>query len=211
MIQNLLKEIKLFKSWAYSIDSSNLFGEWEMYYDNWDNIYRAFRDVITNCSCEGLDDKVTEDLLYIIARDNEDECLIDQLVESKTWFMFLCEKSLTSNYDDAKWQFASKLSNFSEDPRSKKFIIMFINDNNEYVSRRALLQLPFVYPEKVEYYSKIYWDKNTETQEYYRMAILDILNETKSNYLDFYIKKAIQDERKCLVKHAKDIQKDIFK
>lgn len=76
-------------------------------------------------------------MLFVIARDNECEELVEEkLVLCRDWFELLAKKSIGSKYVNAEWQFAKHLGDCEGcDP---ELIFSFIKSEYEYTSRMAL-------------------------------------------------------------------------
>ena len=213
-MENLIKEINKFRNYANKNKSN--YGEWEMYYNNWDNIYTSFINVLKN---EEPTKKYVYDMIYIIARDNECEYIIEELTEYKYWFELLCKYSLKTNEYNAKWQFAHYLSEYVEKYNCNEFakesIIKFLEDKNEYVSRRALLVLHKILPEKIENYANIFWysNINNELKQYQIMAILEALYNIKSPIIFEYIEKAKKidiENKDYLIKYITKIENKLI-
>ncbi len=79
-----------------------------------------------------------------------------------------------------------------------------MNDEDEYVIRRSLMELADLQSDKVEYYVDKFWNKNKygDMEEYQRKAVLYSLKTIHSELLDTYIELAKQDGRKYLVQDA---------
>lgn len=82
-----------------------------------------------------------------------------------------------------------------------------MNDEDEYVNRRSLMELAKLKSEKVEFYAERFWnkDKYGEMEEYQKIAVLHSLKTINSNLLDNYIKLAKQSGYKYLVENAEKI------
>ncbi len=71
--EHLRQEIERFRLWA-DTDAGLKSGEWEFYYPHWDDLYKATEATISS----GVPTAETiQDLLYILARDNEAEIVLD--------------------------------------------------------------------------------------------------------------------------------------
>ncbi len=70
---------------------------------------KAAINVIKCFKCSDSDEKLIDALLFTIARDNECEIIINELVNYKDWYELLAKKSLGSKYINSEWQFAKKL------------------------------------------------------------------------------------------------------
>ncbi len=147
-----------------------------------------------------------EQLLYIIARDNESEYLSDQLNE--TALITLTKQAIASGHRDDKWQLAIQLYKLSDQALAITFLEAFVNDEDEYVNRRALMELGKLNSDKVEMYAALFWTRNKygDMDEYQKMAVLDALKAINSKQLEKYIKLAKEDGRKYLVDSAIKIE-----
>lgn len=96
-------------------------------------------------------------MLFVIARDNECEELVEEkLVLCRDWFELLAKKSIGSKYVNAEWQFAKHLGDCEGcDP---ELIFSFIKSEYEYTSRMALWTMVELKPECAERYAFEFWD-----------------------------------------------------
>lgn len=208
MMEQLLLEIRRFREWADALHAEmkpeEIPGEWETDYDSWRSIRKQFLEVITNSSPDAYTHSALKELVYIIARDNEDEALADFLCDEDAWLMRLCELSLEMPERDAKWQLATRLDEAKDAVQACRLLERFIHDENEYVRRRSLLMLPKLMPEKVEQYAALFWnqDQYGELQEYQRMAILTILFDIHSPLLPEYLNRAKEAGGTYLIQRA---------
>lgn len=214
-MRELWLEIQKFKTWAkrkypgLPLNASG--GEWETAYEGWDTIKALFEKTIKNSRPDDFADAELSELVYIIARNNEDEALAEYLSCYTEWFMKLGELSLLLNEPEARWQFAIRLKEMTDKKRAGVLLEKFVNDDNEYVSRRALMELPALLPDKVEAYSTWFWPRDVygDWQEYQRMAVLTALKEIRSPLLGEYLKRAREDGRIYLVRYADEISSEI--
>ena len=205
-IMDLHRETNKFKAWA-KIYPGVKSGEWECDYGNWDEYYEACIHLIKNKAPKSLTELEKTDLIYAIARDNEQEHLIDKVSENETLLFSLCEASFELSENDAKWQFASRLGEVQNDVRyAEKLLLKLINDADEYVSRRALLALSRLGSSQTEKYCIKAWGTN---HEYQRIAVLSCLKTIESKMLSEYLDKAYKDGRKYLVAKARKIETEM--
>lgn len=54
-----------------------------------------------------------DDILFGIARYNECSHIVSELLKYSEWYSLLCKKSLTTDYINAKWQFAESLKDYN--------------------------------------------------------------------------------------------------
>ena len=150
-----------------------------------------------------------DEMVYLIARDNEAEGFIQETTSHPQWFECLCRRAVASNENEAKWQFAAYLPECSCSQEVRDIILDFAKDPNEYVSRRALLAMPALRPDCVEQFAPLFWERNCyspELQEYQRIAVLVSLDAIHSDLLPQYLEQAKQDGRRYLLEHAERIE-----
>lgn len=108
--------------------------EWECDYPNWPDVYKAVEKVIANrnefSECE------LRDLLFLLARDNEDERIMDTLSGSPAALFALCDAPEEFKEADSKWQLAVALGRIGDKEATLR-LIRLTNDSEEYVRRRA--------------------------------------------------------------------------
>ena len=106
-MEELLRTINEFRAWqAARFPGRNpreISGEWETWYEGWSEINTAFRKVLQETEPEATDKHLLDEMIYIIARDNECELLMEDLIEYPEWFSALCQHSLSTEEADAKW------------------------------------------------------------------------------------------------------------
>lgn len=209
----LLEQAKKFHKWqetAYpGITTEEIGGEWEVDYPDWNDAYYAFCHVLNKMDAETADNILLNEMLYLIARDNEGESLIYETTLHTNWFERLCQFAITSNENEAKWQFAAYLPECQCSQEAKDFILDFANDPHEYVSRRALMAMPDLRPNCVEKFATLFWKRDCytpELQQYQRIAVLFSLDSIHSSLLPQYLEWAKKDGRKYLMEYAKRIE-----
>lgn len=184
-------------------------GAWEVDYPAWSEVFDAFCHVLIQMDAGSADNLLMEEMIYLIARANEAEGLIQEVVSHPQWFECLCRRAIVSNESEAKWQFAAYLPECPCNQEVKDMILDFAKDPNEYVSRRALLAMPALRPDCVEQFAPLFWERNCyslELQEYQRIAVLVSLDAIHSGLLSQYIKRAKRDGRKYLLEAAERIE-----
>ena len=208
MTDKIFIEIDKFDLWAQShfgVPQKDLRGEWECNYDYWDDIYKSF-EIFIRASDPGKLTSIQKDrLLYIIARDNESEYL-SNILESD-FLIILAEHSLYNGSTDDKWQLATQLYKLTNKTKALNLLEKFVNDEDEYVSRRSLIELAKLQSDKVEFYVKKFWfkEKYADMEEYQKIAALHSLKIINSNLLDHYIELAMHSGQKYLIDNANQI------
>ena len=211
--ERLLEQAIKFHQWQEATypgkTSEELGGEWEVDYPYWNDTYSAFCHVLTQMDAETADSVLLDEMVYLIARDNEAEGFIQETTSHPQWFERLCRRAAASNESEAKWQFAAYLPKCPCSQEVKDMILDFAKDPNEYVSRRALLAMPALRPDCVEQFAPLFWERNCyslELQEYQRIAVLVSLDAIHSGLLPQYLEQAKQDGRRYLLEHAERIE-----
>ena len=211
--ERLLEQAIKFHQWqedTYPEKTAEEIGSmWEVDYPYWNDTYRAFCHVLTQMDAETADSVLLDEMVYLIARDNEAEGFIQETTSHPQWFERLCRRAAASNESEAKWQFAAYLPECPCSQEVKDMILDFAKDPNDYVSRRALLAMPALCPDCVEQFAPLFWERNCyslELQEYQRIAVLVSLDAIHSVMLPQYLEQAKQDGRSYLLEHAKRIE-----
>ena len=211
--ERLLEQVGKFHQWQEITypgkTTEEIGGAWEVEYPYWNDTYSAFCHVLTQMDAETADSILLDEMVYLIARDNEAEGFIQETISHPEWFECLCRRAAASNENEAKWQFAAYLPECSCSQKVRDIILDFAKDPNEYVSRRALLAMPALRPDCVEQFAPLFWERNCyslELQEYQRIAVLVSLDAIHSDLLPQYLERAKQDGRSYLLEHAKRIE-----
>ena len=209
----LLEQARKFHQWQEITypgkTTEEIGGVWEIDYPAWNDIFDAFCHVLTQMDAETGDSVLLDEMVYLIARDNEAERFIQETTSHPQWFECLCRRAVASNESEAKWQFAAYLPECTCSQEVKDMILDFAKDPNEYVSRRALLAMPALCPDCVEQFAPRFWERNCyslELQEYLRIAVLVSLDAIHSDLLPQYLEQAKQDGRRYLLEHAERIE-----
>ncbi len=138
----LNKVVEEFRAWAKDYPGRDQSGEWECAYEQWPKITTVVCACLDACPPQQWDDEVVHLLLYILARDNEAEVLKSELTSRPAHLLALARAGIQSAERDARWQLADALGepDFSA-MEAEPLLLCFVNDHDEYVSRRALLAL----------------------------------------------------------------------
>lgn len=205
-MHELFIEIKKFHKWA-DLQEQKI-GEWETWYGEWSKIITYFKRFLAQTDFMQWDDEQVNEILYIIARDNESEILVDMVSKHTPLLLFLAEKALISGEHDAKWQLAIHLPEREPHSLAEVLLLRYVQEDEEYVNRRALMALARMGSKETETFCKIAWERERygEQQEYQRIAVLHALFTIKSDLLPQYILKAKEDGRKWVVKNALEIE-----
>lgn len=204
MASSFHEEIEKFRVWASNYPLEERSGEWECDYDGWRELTKSFESHLDSHSPDGANDEVVSDLLYVVARDNEMEDLISELVKRPEWFAFVLPYALVCDEPDARWQFAVGLgSGVLPLGQSEQALLRLVKDQNEYVSRKALQALGRIGSSYAESMCERAWETN---HEYQRIMALWVLKEIGSPKLDTFLARAREDGREYVVSNATQIE-----
>jgi len=167
-------EVEEFKRWALSLPGR--YGEWETEYQRWPQLRDA---AVSTLSASRLDPSTVDRLLYVLARDNECEILLDALEEHPAAALHLARAGIAYGDPEARWQLAVHLGTRDE-LEAVTLLRHLLQDSNEYVRRRALLASTRHDAQHAEQ-TAIRWLQATE--EYSRLAALSALAELGSEAL----------------------------
>jgi hypothetical protein len=179
VLQALDTEAAKFRTWADDYPAAERSDEWECSYDMWRDIYCAFRAYVQATGFRDWDQRITEYLLYLIARDNEFEALIKDIAARPDDLLHLAEIAVSSTESKAKWQIAVELGKLStQTSQAERLLLRFAHNADEYVRRRAMMALADAGSTHVAALATVAWDTNLdwdttgEFQQYPRMAAL---------------------------------------
>ncbi len=192
-----------FRAWAASCSEAERSSEWECDYDHWPDLWSATAAFLDSSKPQRWDRSTVELLLYVLARDNEIEELKNELAERPEHLLVLAGAGTGSAERDARWQLAAALGSVEADEGDVVPLLeTYAADNDEYVSRRALIALGERKAPIAERLAQRAWD--TE-DEYQRMAALGVFHARGSPLLPSYLKLAEQDGRQYLAGFAKEL------
>jgi len=195
-----LNEIGKFKLWANKYSAQ--YGEWEMDYEKWGDLYLATKRIMPNYIDKVPNNKITNDLLYVIARDNEREELRRELINYPKLLRYLAKYGTESTERDARWQIPvtvaeAKLSDAAD------IIRPYVSDNDEYVKRRSLMSFaPFSSFEAIKI-ALLWLDEDCE---YSRIVALDILDSFDSKNIGLYLQRLENDPSEYVQKKVNEIK-----
>lgn len=135
----LAHEVAKFRQWAvvrqspgFRPDQYSHGAEWECDYPDWQQLYAAVADFLA-AAHRILTDAELELLLYVLARDNEDEHVLETLKQFPSIAAQLAEAAVSFSDVDARWQAAVLAGHIG----SAAAVRRFLDDKAEYVRRRA--------------------------------------------------------------------------
>ena len=210
--KDLHTKVNRFKAWTKenfpAFSEEDDYGEW-CFCDEFFEMYDCSMDIIRKLSAGEASEQMIDDLLYVIARDNEREILLQELEKRSEWFALLCQRCLQTGYIAAKWQFAKHLPNCKDHDGFndfKEIIYDFFKTDDEYTDRMALQALAEIYPEQAERYAVDFWErKKYEYDEYQKIMVLHVLFQIHSPKLPHYLALAEKSEYRYLRENAEEI------
>src|SRR6266545_7860825 len=133
----LAREIAKFRRWADAAGSHpGCSGEWECGYPAFQELYAAVATFLESAADRALGRDELELLLYALARDNEDEHILETMERYPRVAMQAAETALSHPDTDARWQAAVLLGRIGT-PQATSLLRRFLGDDAEYVRRRA--------------------------------------------------------------------------
>jgi hypothetical protein len=194
-----------FRRWAadnrYPAEGS---GEWETDYEYWPELISAYCDVLDAAPPNTWDQSLVDLLLYALARDNECEVLIDELLSRPTHLFALAHAAPLSTEVHAKWQIANALGSVNAKGEDVELMIeSFLGDADEYVSRRALMALTRRGSMKLDSWAVRAWNTGNE---YQRMVALEAFVANDSPLLRSHLDLAEADGRLHLGRLARELR-----
>lgn len=151
VMSGIQQEIQKFWKWAgitpdeYAVYGMTNTSKEEFEYGEWDYLINYAVNIISLMKEQDIDECHIENLLLILALDNECERILDILKESfaellKDNKIKLLLYAVGSDQYNTRWQIADLLGNVKEQSLVI-YLRCFINDIQPYVQRRALLSL----------------------------------------------------------------------
>jgi hypothetical protein len=143
-MSTLATEVAKFREWAFFRVSPNFQpdeyshgAEWECDYPDWQQLYAAVEDFLAAAAHRTLTNTELELLLYVLARDNEDERVLETLEQFASIAAQIAEAAVTFADLDARWQAAVLAGRIG----SAAVVRRFHDDEAEYVRRRSRFAL----------------------------------------------------------------------
>lgn len=193
-----------FRKWASGYPPDRRSGEWGCDYPDWPSIYAAVTDVLSReDALAHLGESGVESILYLLARDNECETIAGALAKQPEILGAFAHAALRTGESDAKWQIAHLLGEVPTPHHdAEALLVEFVEDDDEYVRRRALLALGQMKSPRTETLAQKAWDSGLE---YQRVAALRALKACGSPLLPAFLQAAMEDGRQYLVQNAREI------
>lgn len=190
--------VQRFRSWAERYPTKH--GEWECDYEDWTEIETAFDACLDAWSPQDWTNEIVELMLYAIARSNETQRLINQLRTRPLQLLALARAGLRAPDPQARWQLAHAVGKWISDAEEAEPLLeRYFGDEDEYVSRRALIALGDRGSSRAEALALRAWKTG---HEYQRMAALGALRSINSAAFGRHLALALEDGREYLVNFA---------
>ncbi|QIL72350.1 hypothetical protein G7048_19510 [Diaphorobacter sp. HDW4B] len=200
---SLAIEVAKFRKWADLYPIHQRSGEWECDYDQWPLLWGAAIAVLNSLAPSEWTDECCANLLYAIARDNEVEYIADELAGKPDAVFKLARLAVDSTESDAKWQLAEHLGILSSGrDEAERLLLIFIDDKDEYVSRRSLIALGALKSIHAEALAERAW---LTGHQYQRIAALWVLKDVAPSKLKQYAQMAMLDGRSIVVQNAHEV------
>jgi HEAT repeat protein len=197
-VPNLARAVDRFRAWADAHPARG--GEWEVDYPAWGELHAAAAATLAE---PALTDADAERLLYALARDNECEIVLAALGDHPHHGLALARAALVpgSADADARWQLAVFLGT-QADEESRALLARYVDDEDEYVRRRALLAAVLHDPSLAE---SVALARVRDPFEYARLAALSVLEEVASPALDASAARLVDDPSPYVRREARRI------
>ncbi len=203
-MDTLLEEIQTFKKWADHYPIYQRSGEWECDYGNWAIIYTEF-EKFSNMNIwngEMLTEQQIDNLLYIIARDNECEHLVEVLLENLRLARHLAQHAVKTSHSDAKWQLAKCISAIP-DMAIDELLYQLSFDRSYYVQRICMMESA----KRQSVWTKEMIEFSWQTaDEYQRISALWSLYWINSEDLEEYLAVAEKSDSVYLRENVQEIR-----
>jgi hypothetical protein len=203
MSSALTAEIAKFLKWSEQFSNENRESGWEAGYAEWPALRDSAYAIIEKTEVEAAGPQVVEQVLYLVARDNVAQCVVQKLIDHPKWLHAVARASLEFEDVDASWQLAVALGASTSKAEAEKLLLQLNLLTDEYVSRMALLALANIGSAQTEQLAVKAWKTN---DEYQRIAALWAVWRIKSANLPKFIEAAKKDGRQHLINNVAKIQ-----
>jgi len=194
---DLLDEVARFQVWARTLPLLSRSGEWECDYEHWGDLHAAVLRFLDDRPLESWSREALQAVLYAIARDNEIEHLAGVIADAHRPLLApLTRVALDIGEPDARWQFAEQLGRVGQKGEvEEQLLVLLVQDEYEYVRRRALGALARIGSVHTERVALREWERPDPSQEWARMMCLWSLHHIGSPLLTRLLADAEQDPR----------------
>ncbi|MBT2661570.1 hypothetical protein [Bacillus sp. ISL-45] len=138
MEKEFMEQVNEFRRWASKHTRTAGAGEWETEYHHWEPIYQAAAELVARIPVCDWDHDILDNFLYILARDNECENILELLIQYPAQLTAIARHAVAYEDPDTRWQIAFGLGEINTKSQEiKNLSSQFLLDGNEYVRRRA--------------------------------------------------------------------------
>lgn len=205
----LLSEVARFQRWADAQLPESRSGEWECEYQHWGDLHGAVLQFFEGRPIESWSRQETQAVLYAIARDNEIEYLAGEVVDvSPALLVPLTRCALELGEADARWQLAVQLGRVGRRGGvEEELLLRLLEDDVEYVRRRALGALAQFGSAHVEQAALREWERADPHQEPARIMCLWSLHRVGSPLLSRLLASAEHDPSEHLREYVDRVRR----
>lgn len=203
----LTQEAAKFRAWAATYDDIGTNGERETEYEDWGHAHIAVDDALKAAPLSTWPSAVVDDLLYLLARDNECERTVYLIAQYPEALLWIAEVVSDRGEWEAKWQVADRLGHAGIAlERCGVALTRLANDPHEYVRRRTLKTLVRLGAPDAETYALKSWAESGETRTWARMAALAALKQIGSAHYVALLAHAFSDSDELLADYARRLE-----
>lgn len=200
----ILQHVKKFETWRKENHSPEQYEKGytdDPAYPAWDIIDRDLEELFRNEEIEQLSIEEKEGMIYLIARNWDIGNIINWLTISpvepisylgctEADFLHLCKMVLDSKEEDAKCQFVKVLPylNTISKAEMSEYLLDFYHNGGLYTRRMCLFALEQVRYSDLE--ALVYASWEDKSDEFYKIACLNILHTLKSKHLKACLQEA---------------------
>lgn len=194
----------------------------ESAYPQWQDIESFFKELIEAKKLDLLDEEDLNNLLYLIARNEENGRLIawfsnaEQLsnivnLENADFLKLaqIASRCTHNDYTAAKYQFAAAFRKFHHlTVEIEAILLRFFDDSDEYTRRQSLISLAkFKYPQ-IQELLKRSWEQ--EEDEHHKMACLFAIDEylKDANLMRYYLALAEKEKGQYLTAFIRQLKEN---
>lgn len=190
---SLRSEAGRLRRWADSLPESERSGDWEAAYPAWQALWRAAETALQQPE---LAEEDIDDLLYVLARDREEQWVLEHLREPDSpHTLTLARAALGYPDKDTRWQLVDVLAGWSGD-EAEELLQAFTKDGDQFVRRRAIPAVAKFYASLAE---KLALEEIASHDPYSRLMAFRVLVDINSEQLPAAT-AALRDDRDALVR-----------
>lgn len=204
MISNIRQHVAQFETWRQENHSPEQYEKGytdDPSYPSWNVVEADLETLFKSGTLEDLSTDEKEGIIYLIARNWDIGNILNWLTISdvepisylgctESDFLHLCSFALNSKEEDAKCQFVKVLPFLKKIPKIEitRLLLDFYQNGETYTKRMSLFALQVMKYAELEELVTSSWSK--ESDEFYKIACLNILHTLKSKDLKTYVKEA---------------------